>query len=529
MQSQNDPDAALFLNHQMKTEAQLAENATLLDVLRTEIEAVEGRFRALEEEIPRQTAREAALKLELGAQSPHERADVFMQELRRLKGPVMNKEIGDLQREIKNNRGLLQLAGKQRKPLYARIKALQRATAALCDPITIEAFRASPVRRVPADILLTIFVLLKPDEIQLLGAGIVPVLAHVCAEWRNLACDYAVLWSSFACDLQAPTTVNLVNIYLQRGKNMPLTIIAHNERRKQDDLLRRGVADVEGVLAALAAQSERLYSLQLVGSLWSSAELQGFHGKLPHLEVLRLDSLELPFVHEFEIAPRLHTLILENTSKSPSVYPNIPCAQICSLHLERGTGPFGLANFANLTSLTCTMQGMAFEGPGAIPSTLLPRLARWRVDFRHKSNTPPNFFDHFTTPALESLEILSLTLPAQIAAFLLRSRCNLKHLVLHKSWVAITELLQICERSPRLLHFAVQDSPASTMVMDRLLEPLTASADRTALLPELKSLIIEGTYMFHDANLLEMLESRGTLNVVRLVLPDRMVAAGDVG
>ncbi|KAJ7467521.1 hypothetical protein FB451DRAFT_1369244 [Mycena latifolia] len=592
MQTSNDTDAALFSIHQTKTAARLAENATLLRVIRAEIDVLEARIPALEAELPTQTTRETALENALAVdqrelnvivqeilafrqqldnatyqrdQILHEQPALLEQleallnqysspetrrvELRDLYAvikdapqeiPVLEEQIATctarvgalreeycaaelrlgmvvrreylqvLKEEIKKNRFLLSDAERQLGILHLRSKALLRSTTALRQPIGAEAFSASPIRRVPADVL-EIFTLLKPDEIQAVGSGMIlsPNARLRGMEGRSVrSCRPVVV-------------LRLLAVLPGRGQSRQ-EIFSAGEGRATDD----SDADADGALAALAAHSEQFYSLRLVGGDGRSAMLHGIRGRLPLLEVLQLPSLSVSFIREFEIAPRLHTLTLDNTSEFMTDYSVIPCAQIRSLDLLRGAGPFGLSNFTNLTSLTCDLQQTPLK-QWIARDTLLPSLTSWRINFQDKAVTPPNFFSSFTAPALESLEIAALMQPAQLAAFLLRSQCALTRLVLHKSWVSMAELLQICASTPQLRHLAVQDGPA-TMVTERLLGPLTARAGSSALLPELESLVIEGTYMFRDASLVEMLESRSGLTRVRLMLLDRVVKDADV-
>ncbi|KAJ7478334.1 hypothetical protein FB451DRAFT_1557030 [Mycena latifolia] len=569
----NDTDAALFRSHQLKTEAQLAENATLLRTIRAEIDAVQGRLHILEEEA--ETLHEAAVAAGLGVRGPaaptqeltetvralrkeamllervrarlrnkdpandKREADLQMldarsdavtqriQALDRIATPdIGTKEAGDLRRKIQNIWWLRGVADNQRKTLSARVKALERATAALRDPITAEAFRASPIRRVPADVLLGICMQATPQDPELVGRGVVPVMTHVCAQWRTWVCEHAVLWSSFACALHDPAAkLNLIKTYLQRAKGMPLTIVL---KKEPQDLRLGATNDLPGlaVLETLIAYSAQVYSLRLTGSVWSSAALHGFHGRLPHLEVLQVPFLRLECLREFQTAPLLHTLILDSHCWSDDDYTVIPSAQIRAVHLQDGGEPVGLTNFANLTSLTCTLQRTPSGAPSTNAHAVLPRLLRWRVNFRDKA-TARDFFAHFTAPALESLELTGPPLAGatQLAAFLERSQCPLSRFVL-RTWVPVADLLQICAHAPRLAHLAVLNAPVLTGITDRLLRSLTGAT----LLPELASLVIEGTYLFRDACLVAMLESRtgASLRVVQLVLPDRVVQNADV-
>ncbi|KAJ7445279.1 hypothetical protein FB451DRAFT_68237 [Mycena latifolia] len=134
---------------------------------------------------------------------------------------------------------------------------------ALNPPITLEAFRSAPIRCVPVDIMGEIFGHLKPDEVQPVGCGMIPLLAQVCAAWRAVAYDQAALWSSFACAVPAnDAELSLLKLYLQRARTAPLTIILKATKEP------RGCADPGDIISNVAAYSHQLYSLRLTGKGW---------------------------------------------------------------------------------------------------------------------------------------------------------------------------------------------------------------------------------------------------------------------
>ncbi|KAJ7452649.1 hypothetical protein FB451DRAFT_1185763 [Mycena latifolia] len=486
MQTPSDTDAKLLLNHELKTDIRLAEIHAILY--------------AIDDLIASAKVRALKLKRTLKTENARERH-----------ATARNWELEDIRREIRDAERLLRIAAQERAALEDMRDALLREGAALRCPITAEAFRAAPMRRMPADILRAIFVLLTPDEIQPLGWGVVPSASMRGVESGGF---------------------NLLKLYLQRAKGAPLTVMLNSTTSRRGRTLTYAARRSRSarVMATVAAHSDQLYSLRLLGNDWSSVALHGFRGRLLCLEVLQLPSLVIPGNREFELAPRLHTLIL-NDSYSYG-HPDIahPDTQIRSLHLRHGAGPAGLGEFANLTSLTCTLRGTArpdvWRGAGHI---VLPCVARWRLNFAGKSAAPPGFFTHYTAPALASLEIAGLESaePTQLGAFVKRSHCALTCLILRRSCVPEAELMQVYKRSPTLVQLVVREGPP-TAVTERLLEAMTARADHSALLPELKSLVIEGTYMYRDAIWADMVGSRSGLNAVRLASPNRIVQDADV-
>ncbi|KAJ6502715.1 hypothetical protein C8R47DRAFT_1193052 [Mycena vitilis] len=442
----------------------------------------------------------------------------------------------------------LRQAAKARQVRWeGRHSAYLRWEAALCIPITLEAFRAAPVRKLPAELVVQIILAGRPERNLPFLYDSVPRLSQVCGEWRAITATHPTMWASFSFGVfdARPSTLGWLGLYLERSKSAPLAV-------QLDATRRLGKApSASGALALLATHSERLYSLTVVGHVWPDLILSGLHLRLP-----RLENLRLPYwfndesYHQFEICPRLHTLTLDGTAPQP---PSLPLSQIRTLHIMGCTNPAELLQFSNISSLTFTLREMSlFEQWN---HATMPRLNSLRMDFSRDSLLIHDFdfFSHFTTPALEALEIASLPPPVivNIAAFLRRSQCSLKKLVLENSHVDAAELRHIFEYSPHLHHFAVTAELRETFlysaklntyssVVQRpyscitapLLELLTVQSDlgtATLSLLNLRRLVIEGIYTFADELLVDMLESRvaamdSRLDAIELVSIDRIVA-----
>ncbi|KAJ7895391.1 hypothetical protein B0H13DRAFT_2665119 [Mycena leptocephala] len=484
----NAEDTELLRRHQTKSETQLAESHNDLHDVDARIQVVEMEALAFERKITDLEGEEAIL---LGALAP-----------------TSSVEVKQVREDIGDAKCLLRVAEKQLKALAGERELVLRKIAALSIPITLEAFHAAPIRRVPTDILVAIFMATKPDGFQLVGTGPIPVLLQVCSKWRAVASDHPALWSSFSCGLfphNGFPNIKLVELYLARSKAAPLTIEVISVDRSP------GPAETAPMISLLAEHAENLYSLRLTGT-WYEVELRGFGGRLPRLEILQLSPLAFKSSGQFEIAPRLHTVILTKSYTSEVM----PFEQICSMDFKDVVTPAELEKFPNITSLTCTFtEGYLLGLSGHI---VLRHLSSLRIDFARSAyasnmtvasmSSPIKFFDHYSSPALESLEISSLVQPANLGDFIQRSQCDLKTLVLKESSVRIAELLQIFEFSPSLDSVTVEDGTTPTAITDRLLAALTVHPESAALLPKLTHLCIEGQYMFRDAILLEMLESR---------------------
>ncbi|KAJ7679492.1 hypothetical protein DFH06DRAFT_511979 [Mycena polygramma] len=471
------PDEELYEGHQRKTESRLIQTASLL-------RDVEEKLKSLWCEGDNHEATIARLEGRV------------VQVLQNAE-PIRIGRLQDIRLEIAVTKSALQRVVEARQRVEHNRDGLLREEAALRVPLTLEAYRAAPIRRLPVDLVVEILMAAKPKQLEPAGRGIVPLLSQVCQEWRDLACDHAALWASFSFALFDADAAALgwLQTYLVRSKAALLTleVDATKQFRKSRPALH--------ALDLLAAHSERLRSLSLVGSHWSSVTLHGFHSRLPRLEKLQFPHMDAEFDQQFAVAPRLHTLTLQSTVPPDGV----PVSQITSLYIVGALSPADLLDFSNMTSLAFTFTGEVYPD---WTHTTLPGLRSLTVNFRNDPSTPSDFFDYFTTPVLQSLEIIALPLQGRISALLSRSRCQLKTLTLRNCCGFTAELQQLFEHSPDLESFAVVHRASVTAITDKVLELLTVQPGTTALLPKLGHLVIEGKYSVDDAVLVAMLESR---------------------
>jgi hypothetical protein len=138
----------------------------------------------------------------------------------------------DLQRiqEVRQNIWITELrilsVKKERKRLQTIHASLLRERTALLVPLTAIAFSTFPIPRVPADVLITIFMAAKAEEIEPIGTGVGPLVSRVYGEWRAVACSYHALWTAFSLSAFGPEfrPNYWLRKYLQRSKAAALTI-----------------------------------------------------------------------------------------------------------------------------------------------------------------------------------------------------------------------------------------------------------------------------------------------------------------
>ncbi|KAJ7656022.1 hypothetical protein DFH06DRAFT_1199968 [Mycena polygramma] len=460
-----------------------------------------------------------------------------------------------------------------RQRLDAERRALLREHNAIIDPITLDAFASSPVRQIPGDVLMEIFTalkraahkpnssyapgsdgaLVKAPDIVGVGHGTGPILSRVCSQWRAVACDHALLWTSFSFPILAKNSAQLVELYLQRSKSAPLTV--EIDARSHIEARSTG----EDAITLLAAHSQRLFELRIFADQWlgggegdvvvhiSIPSLQPLRGHLSSLEVLQLP-LWPGLSNEFASVPRLHTLrICSSNAGSIDHGLHFDRSLIRRLSLYDGDGDV-LAAYPNVTDFTCLETTQYHRHTPLTSPPVSPPVCRrvnaWKIQFeKHVGDGGhplgayddwgiSNVFRRFTLPGLRSLDAQFRGESSELTTFLQRSRCNLTKLVLRDTNLRILALLQILELTPDLESLTVLGGH-TTMITDRLFNYLGVNPDRPCNLATLSSLTVTGTFAFQTAALVEMLESRADglldsdgiprLNDVFLSFPDREV------
>ncbi|KAJ7155337.1 hypothetical protein C8R46DRAFT_438940 [Mycena filopes] len=437
--------------------------------------------------------------------------------------------------------------------------SLLRRRTVLEKRITLAAFDASPIRRVPADVLLQIFLAVQsaavrdlpsnsergrngPFRPHLVGQGPVPLLARVCSQWRASLCDTPTFWSSFDFRLAHPTP--LLALYLNRARSAPLTlhILLVAEYVEEEWPV------IESTIALLARHSQCIVELHFsYEDHFFLPPLLPLRGNLPALELLSLPAA-LFSSRAFEIAPRLRTLNLVgyDAPQNDPYWHYFPHDQINSLSVHNTDRD--IERYPALTRLT-SFQQPVWPPPDVPFDELisLPHLTSWRIEFLRAPLTflgrssetdgaPSYLFHLLDTPALRSLEIYCLEQPAQLDGFLDRSTFHLTSLALRDCRIQASELITILSHTPRLETLSILHGPF-TMITNRILQYLSLNED-TAMnnLTSLSSLTITGVFAFGTVALIEMVESRTRgrgigvrlRDVFKLRLSDRDIDEKDV-
>jgi hypothetical protein len=279
-------------------------------------------------------------------------------------------------------------------------------------------------------------------------------------------------------------------------------------------------------MAQIVEHAERLYSLRFIIDREIRSfgpKVHGLRGRLPRLEILHFSALWRGISDTFEMVPALRTLRIDE--RSGGFEFKIPSSQICTLVLSSYFWPSDLWGYSSLTSLT---SGVREADHWYVHDILLPHLRSWKISSRVGHTPPANFFDSFTTPVLESLEISTYSSwsAASMTSFIGRSKFELKNLTLNKTTMRSADVIQMLYLLPALQKFVVTHASPNT-ISDNVLDVLAVYRDSPNYLPKLAHLEIEGAYLFRSYVLLDMLETRAAhtigLDIIRLSFDDRSI------
>ncbi|KAJ7511468.1 hypothetical protein B0H11DRAFT_872548 [Mycena galericulata] len=425
---------------------------------------------------------------------------------------AIDQERGQLEREAHGIKMRQEALTRERHTL-----ACERAALGL--PLDIESFLSAPIRRIPTEILTEIFMWTQdPTTVDGIGRSVARTLSHVSTYWRAVACGVPRLWSSFSVPLfgQDPDA-QLLTLHLDRSGDAPLTIHVDSRTNTENETGERE-------MQLLAKHAPRLYRLCFVGH--PAISLEALRGNLPRLEILEFVNLSDDIGDAFKDAPSLHSIKLWHMQEAQHVV--LPGRQIRTLTVDSGPG---LPNtyieqlFPNLTSLVC-----APEDPPRVSITMQD-LEDWQIRCSESTYHSTDFFNWYTTPSLRRLQLTRFERgwsSPDVLHFLQRSRCDLTELTIEECPLRATDILDMSLLLPNLVKLVIKHATPNTLT-DKFMEALTLHSNQPARLPKLATLHIDGSYLYREHTLLEMLESHTSrldagLHTVELVLRNRAIA-----
>ncbi|KAJ7460315.1 hypothetical protein FB451DRAFT_1563383 [Mycena latifolia] len=235
----------------------------------------------------------------------------------------------------------------------------------------------SPIRRLPAEVLVEIFLYFVPPfpafptketALDLLRNVDVLHSAQVCYYWRIVAMGTTALWSSIVVhdkvDCSAEQIQSLISLALQRSGKSPLAI----------ELV--GAADGSTPIARCALEllgqhSRRWRDVRLLLPPPFVQILRGVKSNLPLLEHIHLYGSAGRELDLFEVAPQLRTLTCGMSAREiPSA---LPWGQLTTFEYFYGI-PEDLPNlWAALTRLSIGTEALLdFEFEASVPLALVP-------------------------------------------------------------------------------------------------------------------------------------------------------------
>ncbi|KAJ7150706.1 hypothetical protein C8R46DRAFT_963296 [Mycena filopes] len=412
----------------------------------------------------------------------------------------------------------------------------------------------APARRLPPEILTAIFALSSaastcesdapsaPSAMACLANSSILAVSQVCSRWHGIAMNTPSLWSEIQLDAvlwqspdTTPTAMALLQAFLTRGVNFPLTIRVRNTT----------TSPFYGPpLQLLAQHSLRWRAATFECPVTDFHHLTGVKGRLPMLEALDIrpegETVVVDTWSLFAVAPRLTQFTGGVTSIGRISTP--PTQQITRLglcDLVAGDLPVAVSTMASLSQMNEFRVRFYFDNWATrnlslrlnIPPTSsdINRLSIGvEGDFyrNHCQQALGGIFAALTLPHLQFLTFDSdeyprfpLTWPnAQFLTLSQRSgfHDHLRSLSLFHVQITEAELLRCLSVLPALTHLAIADHERIglrganlQLITNSFLRALTRlPAVAPCLVPHLESLHMRSKLVFTDSAYLDMLLSR---------------------
>ncbi|KAJ6500920.1 hypothetical protein C8R45DRAFT_979558 [Mycena sanguinolenta] len=373
--------------------------------------------------------------------------------------------------------------------------------------------RLAPIRRLHPEILSLIFLQSILDFPLAIGRQTEFPVVAVSFHWRAVALSTPSLWSRFSLSLRgSDAAYRMLQLCLDRAKVSLLTI----EIRKDTD---HGLPVHRGIVDRLIQTSDRWLRISFpldhqllplfknVRGHLSSLAIASFAFSSPRTSQVAGEPVpSLMDIDAFEIAPKLCSLSFRNARSDLPLFPLNQLERVLFTNIVKDTILSTIANSPGLRSLACHWLS---HSPGMQASRperpfILAFLAT--IDFKGDHH----LLRHITAPNLESLSLADMPQFSRptVGGFIQRSQSNIRILSLDKVWAHWTSMIEVFHLTPTLHTLTIVDGRPNS-VTDKAVEALVVNPDLTeAILPNLRSFTLHGSYLFRTSKLLEMLESR---------------------
>lgn len=397
----------------------------------------------------------------------------------------------------------------------------------------------SPIRRVPVEVLVEIFLRCLPDDhfVKPSTQSAPLLLTQICQNWRHLSLSIGRLWASISVEINkercSPHPL-LIASWLARSGALPLSFQLIDRLTLEDVTQHQPPFTAPPIIARFIPYLNRWHTVHLDFSDWRvntglDALIAG--GPPPLLESLSIwrdfwikeDSNSLRVLLS---APRLHDLTWAARHSQLDPMAIVVLSKMTSIRIEYFVP---LDNFYTVLKhspslLTCRFS-VHKESPvlDTLP-IIVPQLRSLDLSVGGSLDT---VFQKFTAPSLTQLRISkALVFPAlagerfwyanQVSSFISASVSGIKHLEFLNVDITSSELIDLLKQlSSSLNHLTVSDDGSRYPVNDEVLQALTRQIDEADnLCPNLEYLKLWGCIQSTDGLLADMVQSRWNPSVL---------------
>ncbi|KAJ7062267.1 hypothetical protein C8F01DRAFT_1137048 [Mycena amicta] len=364
--------------------------------------------------------------------------------------------------------------------------------------IAVLKFVTSPIRKVPTELLVEIFlctVLLTGNRSPLLARL---VLSQVSTYWRAVALRTPQLWAielPIKLGRDTPEYIATAKLFLERSHPFPVPVrlVKGPSARKIS----------QGLLDAAASVAHRWSSLH-IEYVDISAALKRLPSPIamPHLENMSMELLSAGYTDAFLGASKLRSVTL--ASAHIDLLP-LPWPQLTHLYLSHHAGQKTLEVLLQCNSLI-KAEISAFRWPTRPPmptttAVVLPHLQNLTLDVESSRADSYDlliepYFWHLSLPALETLDMSvnvdyswTPSLSIALSQFLARAP-RLVSFELHSANIEATDLLALLAATPALTKLRLDF--CRDCICDFVLQGLTyAQGQPLPLVPHLEELLLD--------------------------------------
>ena len=397
--------------------------------------------------------------------------------------------------------------------VQAVLDKLRRKREPLRKFITKQNTILAPIRRVPTEILIEIFILcMGYDKSSFSPKRSPSLVGQVCRGWRQVALSTQKLWSSITVTSYYRPSSTQAKLWISRASCAPLAIRLYSENTN--------IEKIRAVIAVLVQHCDRWRHLDLRIHPTMVPCLSSIKHRLPWLESLRIQ-LPTRHFHEldiFEVAPRLRILFL-----GPNILHTmlkVPWHQVKDLHAHVDTVTKCLETLQLMPNLVkCTIQASPMSKASIllhdIPILTFPHLRFFHILQLH----PDEIFNNIKLPIIHTLHVsyynkwkrredLKWFSRRPFMSLLSCSSHTLRKLVIdHLDESEDSARIAHCLRaSPSLEELCLRGGSFAWVTAD-LLRQLTRQANIEVLVPRLEVLEISG-YSIPCHHSTSMIESR---------------------